>query len=800
MKKLGRKTARRGTPPDFLAVLCVALARVISDVASDPRNLKPGELCRLLNSTPLGQVLSDRRLREHRTRAGLRLGDGKSIDLLRYAAWLAGELPRSKPSAAGSPTVSAEKASGAYEAYEAKKERERERNAEASRTGRDIGELPPVKDPQRRAKALASYQAFCRSYFPHKFTLESCEDQNRLDGKIESAVSEGGLQAFAMPRGSGKTTRSECAVIWSVLTGKRKFAVLIGASRADSTASLETIKAEFETNDLLAEDFPEVCVPIRELEGINNRCKGQTCCGERTHIKWAGDTIVMPTIKGSAASGAIIRVRSITGTIRGMKFKPPGAKEDARPDLVIIDDPQTDRSARSWNQCRQRLNTITGTILGLAGPGKKIAALMPCTVIQPDDVADQLLNREKHPEWHGERTKLLYAFPTNMALWDEFAERRRVSLRNDGDGSEATAFYKKNRKAMDEGSIVAWPARKEEGEISALQNAMTLYYERGDTFMAEFQNEPRTEVVDFTQLTITAVESKLNNLPRAKVPLEASKLTAFIDVQHKLLYYVVAAWRSDFTGAVVDYGTYPEQGRSHFTLRQARKTLDDLYPKRTAQERVAAGLRALQDQLSTREWEREDGAKVRLDRGLTDAKDGTMSEVIASVIRSSSFSALWIPSSGVGIGPKQRPMHQYSMKPGEKIGTHWLLQRNAKFAVRWVLIDTNFWKTTVYEALAAEPGDRGSLTLFGDRHRPPDHRMFAEHCLAEKRDRLRSETSGRSVDVWTLPPAKPDNHLWDGVVGCAVAASMEGCDLLGRTKKPIPKKKRRPNARVASLF
>ena len=57
-------------------------------MASDPRRLRPSELCRLLNSTPLGEVINDRQLYRHRTRAGNRVGDGKHVDLLRYVGWL----------------------------------------------------------------------------------------------------------------------------------------------------------------------------------------------------------------------------------------------------------------------------------------------------------------------------------------------------------------------------------------------------------------------------------------------------------------------------------------------------------------------------------------------------------------------------------------------------------------------------------------------------------------------------------------------------------------------------------------
>jgi hypothetical protein len=66
--------------------------------------------------------------------------------------------------------------------------------------------------------------------------------------------------------------------------------------------------------------------------------------------------------------------------------------------------------------------------------------------------------------------------------WDALAEARRliseeirkVSLRNDGDGHEATEFYRENREAMDLGANVAWPERYNEDEISAVQHATNL--------------------------------------------------------------------------------------------------------------------------------------------------------------------------------------------------------------------------------------------------------------------------------------------------------------------------------------
>jgi len=185
-------------------------------MAIDPLNLRPGELCRLLNSTPLGTVINERQLYRHRNRAGYRLGDGNRVDLLRYVAWLVEEVHRPQ-------------ASTASESYEALKERARARNAAIAKAGRDIGELPEITDLTRKQKAEHDFQYFCEAYFPQTFHLAWSADHVKVIRRIEQAVLHGGLFAMAMPRGSGKSTISECACIWAVLYGHREFVCLIGS-------------------------------------------------------------------------------------------------------------------------------------------------------------------------------------------------------------------------------------------------------------------------------------------------------------------------------------------------------------------------------------------------------------------------------------------------------------------------------------------------------------------------------------------------------------------------------------------
>ncbi len=258
-------------------------------MAIDPRKLKPSELCRLLNSTPLGEVINERQLYRHRTRAGFRIGDGRRIDLLRYVAWLIQVRHEPKP----------ERDAGGYEAM---KEQARARNAALSQSGRDIGDLPPVANPERKAAAAVSFRFFCESYFPQTFHLPWSDDHLRVINKIEQAVLHGGLFAMAMPRGIGQDARKRrVPASGPSLYGHREFVCLIGSDEGHAMDMLDSIKMELDSNDLLLADFPEVCYPIQCLEGIANRCAGQLYQGERTHISWTAKEIILPTIPDSPA-------------------------------------------------------------------------------------------------------------------------------------------------------------------------------------------------------------------------------------------------------------------------------------------------------------------------------------------------------------------------------------------------------------------------------------------------------------------------------------------------------------------
>jgi len=740
----------------------------------DAAKLKPSELVQLINSTPLGTVLTPSMLTRQRGRAGFRIGDGRTINLVRYVAWLAGQVVQVPP---------AETLSG----YDAMKERARARSEALSLSGRNIGELPAVVNPPRRAACRKTFRLFCETYFPQTFNLPWSDDHLKVIAKIEQAVLEGGLFAMAMPRGSGKTSLCEAACLWALLYGHREFVALVGADEDHAVHMLESIKTEIENNDLLLEDFPEVCYPVRSLEGIHQRAAGQLYQGKQTHIGWTEKEVVFPTIPGSKASGSVIRVAGLTGRIRGMKHKRVDGTS-IRPSLVLVDDPQTEESAHSPSQCATREAILVGAILGLAGPGSKIAGLMPLTVIRADDMADRILDREKHPEWQGERTKMVYAFPANEKLWQEYAQMRRDDLAAERGSERCTTFYRKHQRAMDAGAIVAWPERHYPDELSAIQHAMNLRIDRGDpTFFAEYQNEPVGDTQDdASEITADAIAKKTNGCPRGQVPSGVNRLTMFIDVQASLLYWAVCGWEDDFTGHVVDYGAYPDQGRHYFTLRDAKKTLAIVHRGAGIEGALYAGLKTIAEKLLGKNWPRDDGSVLRIERCLIDANWGEQTQLVYRFCRESLYAAIVTPSHGRFIGASSMPMSDWKRQQGDRCGLNWRMPVAARRGIRHVVFDANYWKSFINARLATAMGDHGCLALFGRDIEA--HRCFADQATSERG--IPVSARGRTVTEWKIKQPGLDNHWLDCLVGCAVGASMLGLKLLGEPDEPARKRRK----------
>lgn len=670
--------------------------------------------------------------------------------------------------------------------YNDQKEAARRRNRALTAKTQEIAPLPPVVNPKRRAKAMASFKTFCETYFADVFYLKWSKIHLDVIDKIERVIRNGEIYALAMPRGSGKSSLFSLAVIWAGLQGIADFIVLIASNSNRAESMLQDMKIWIETNELLFEDFPEVCYPIRKLERIAQRQRGQTYNGVPTRIDWKANVMVFPTIEGSQASGVCITTAGMNGSdIRGLARTMPDGRK-VRPSLVLIDDPQTRESAQSETQCAYREKIIKSDVLGMAGPGKKLACCIAMTVVAEDDVAQRLLDRTKNPEFRGERYQLLEAEPENLALWDEYRQIREAELKNDGDGSQSTEFYRQHREEMDKGAKPTWLDRYNDDEISAVQHAMNLKFRDLAAYLSEYQNMPAREDNDGDYFDASKVTVCTSGFPRGHIPETTQFLTAFIDVHKNLLFWTLCAWEMDFNGVVVDYGTFPKQRRSYFQLSDASPTLERVNPGKTLETAIYLGLQELTEQLFNETYLREDGVDVPIQRVLIDANWGPMTDLVYQFIAESPFRARLTPSHGQYLGASSKPYSELPIKKGDLIGPHWRMPKEAiRRSLRRVLIDTNYWKSFILARLKAGQGDIGRLTIDGS---PNEHVLFASHLASEYC--VPTQARGIRVDEWKQRSNKADNHWFDCLVGCAVAASISGAKLqdgqevkIQRTKK-----------------
>lgn len=672
-------------------------------------------------------------------------------------------------------------------ANDAKRKYAADKSREISADGREIGPLPKVKNHRRRAKGLKDAVYFHRTYFPNSYYLGF--GQPHIDA-IESqakAIEDGGLRAIALMRGGGKSTITQRSAIRAVVYGLRRYQVLFNSTDTFAVRSLKSIWRELERNDLLLEDFPEVCWPIRCLEGIHQRARGQTLNGDPTRMEITDGHIVLPTVKGSKASGSVLQALGLTGAIKGLNFLSSDGTP-IRPDLVLLDDCQTRESAKSPTQTDDRERIICDDVLGLAGPQTNIAAVFLCTPIYVNDLTERFLDRERHPEWNGSRTRMIEKFPTNVTWWDNYGEVRREGMRNGDGGQAANELYLAERETADEGCVLAWPDRVKDGDVSGVQTAMNLYLMNPIGFKSEYQCEPESarRGLDCKELMPAQIAGRVTGLERTIVPATCTRLTAFVDVGEKILWFVVVAWNEQFGGSVIDYGTWPQQNRTVFAKNDPRPSMVDLHPHLSVNQRVYAGLTELLPLLMGKNWPRQNGGEaMRIERLLVDSGDGDVVDAVYKAI--ARFPIGIYPSKGVGRSSSSVGVGRWKLRPGERGDFHWRLTAGAGKRGQQVQYDPDAWKSFTHAALNVPLGGMAGLSLFGSK--AGQHELFSQHLSAEFSEP--KMTKGDTYDHWTLKPDCTDNDWFDCVVGCAVAASVAGVKINAtgyaeETPKPPP--------------
>lgn len=719
---------------------------------------------------------------------------------------------------------------------------------------------------ERRLSTKHNFKLFCETYLPSVFYLGWSKDHLTCIKRIEQIFMEGGKFALAMPRGQGKTALCRAGLLWGTAHAHRRFPFLIGSQHNKALQSLEFIKTYWYRNRELQADFPEIGYPFFRVENRWQAAAYQTYNSEHTCIKWGSDELQYPCclfkeeeiqdlqkhdpdfllyIKAhdmylTKNAGVVIRTSGIDGSIRGEAEVHPVTLEQPRPDAVLLDDVQKDQKAESPTSIEKLIRLIDGAVDGLSGPDELIASLMPCTVIQQNDVADTYLKQTEKPEWKGERLSMVISWPEGIddgeigneteeaQAWQSYIEKYKVSLRTKGDISLATAYYQENRALMDRNFTVSWKDRynkkkeyKGNKELSAQQHAMNLRISNPYTFASEYQNLPRS-IEDVSTLLLSAeyIRNKVTNIPRYEVPLTCKHLVCYVDIQNEIFFYVVLACDSDFTGYIVDYGTYPNRATRYFRKVNAEgwNLLSNGYFKAHPGEKPKAkpgrnknlkapfeakiyyALTQFIPDLFSRRFPRGDvlnGADMQIERIGIDARWGQATDTIKRFCREFRDSRV-LPCLGQGVSAAQRQFEEYNRDktnlfedqrhPSVKDVT-WIYRPSPDYGYH-LLLETNRLKSLVMKRLGTPNGSPASFSLF--RGTPEDHELYSHHVANSEYPEPVVSRYGEK-DEWKVRPENQyDNDYLDCTAGCIALASFEGACIKGPPATKASQLSKRP--------
>ncbi|MBF0283599.1 MAG: phage terminase large subunit [Magnetococcales bacterium] len=304
----------------------------------------------------------------------------------------------------------------------------------------------PAASAQRRRQAETDFRFFAKTYFPHYVSSSESVLHSWLYERLPRLVDhrQGSRLALAAPRGEAKSTLiSRIFTLWCVITGKRKYAVIVADSYGQAAVMLETIKAELEANPRLLTDYPKEA--------------GQGPL-------WREGVIV-------TANNAKVQAFGSGTRLRGLSHGPH------RPDLVVLDDMENDENVVSPAQRDKLERWLDRSVLSLGPPDGSLAVVLVGTILHYDSVLSRKL---KSPFWEGKVFRAILRWPDRMDLWDQW----EALLLNFG-AAAAEVLWRRHQPEMERGAEVSWPPVRPLVALMAKRAA-----DGHAAFDSEMQNDP----------------------------------------------------------------------------------------------------------------------------------------------------------------------------------------------------------------------------------------------------------------------------------------------------------------------
>jgi len=658
--------------------------------------------------------------------------------------------------------------------------RKRERRSKAAEIT-----IPAVKDIVRRERALDDPERFLRTYFADRYRLAFGKDHLFMIDAICSRARHGGSQAVAAPRGRGKSELVKGLMVYLVLAGLVRFPLPVAATSALAGRLYEDFRKKIGTNELLLDDFPEVCYPVRALEGAPQRAAKQHINGRLTNIVWTGHYLRLADVPGSIYGGVKMSYYGLDSAFRGANI------DGDRPDFILIDDPETRESAKSIGQIEDREAIIDQDIAGLVSQEETLAVVVLTTVQNSYCLSYKLTDRAEKPSMNGVRFGMIVEWPKRLDMWEEYVSIRHASqTAGDEHGLKAVEFYLANREAIDEGVEMIsdhYVRTTLEDGTEAVHSAIQQAYNKiADTSMeaykTEYQNDPEPEEqADSAGLTAGMVASRQSGYLQNEMPPLAEWVTVGLDIGKHASHWAKIAWWGNAIGTVIDYGVMETWGLTNTSDNQSieKALLSSLHQWRTDITAQHPPLICLIDS----------GAYT----GKRDDSNKGMTHGVYAFCRDAGkpFYAAKGFSDGRFRLPERAP---------EKIPFLEAYASHLKHEGLWLYnINTEWWKEWLQQRFITPTFDDsqrfndGSLSVFSCPTDKRRHLSFSKHIVSEERRTMFVQGRG-NVSKWEV--LSRNNHWLDAVALACAAAGCAGVRLLQRPQPAAPSRPQQPKPRL----
>jgi len=516
----------------------------------------------------------------------------------------------------------------------------------------------------------------------------------------------------------------------------------------------------------------------------------QTYDGEKTYITVQKDKIIFPIIEGSAASGAVIQVKpkdNVRGTIVKVKEGPMMGKV-LRPDLIIMDDLQTDVDAANPRTVAKIVRHVKKSIMRSGGHSRSLAAMFTATPIQPGDVPHHFYFNER--SWEVVSYKMLTSLPRNMDWWLGDYKNTLMNFDRRTPGSrtqarlDACKLYKDNWDMANEGAEASWEWAYEwdddpPTELSAVQHAMNILIEEG---IEVFESECQTKLEDvdstsgYSRCPKDIIVSKQTNRPRMTVPLHSRKIVTHVDVQGEFLCFMTVSSPNHFEPEIINYGIWPQTHR----LRWEKRSLEGMAAKYPGplELRIYQAVIDFTNILAEQEFMREDGVPQYHDLILVDTRWQT--EEVNRALRDSKHANLLKGHFGQGVNAKDKPMSSRTYSKACRVHHYCVTIPSPTSRQEALHSDINFFKTKIHDGFRLRLGLPGSISVFKEEYKE-QHQILADHLWSERPREDYFEKEKRKKVLWS--EAEADNELLDNLVGCCAGLMSMGVIIQNTVKQ-----------------